>query len=163
MTFRSRRSKKQYKDTSAATTIDADHHKLHTANDPGRLAMIFFPHNSAKMKRAAFLAIFFELRNAAGQRLQTLNHIPDKYGISHSCFTKARAKMKRIGLISQSQGDWIFSGVFEGGLSKLMDHIDSLKRPAMNSQEREMESFYVEATKSIETLKQWRLREKHQK
>lgn len=86
--------KKAYSDK-----IEINRSKVYTIRDPIQLAYTFYPQKTANRKRAAFLAIFFEMKNAPKQRIESTDYIADKYGLSQSSITKVRAKMVRIGLI----------------------------------------------------------------
>lgn len=149
-------SKQKYKITEGSSTIDASIDRIHKAFDPVQLSKIFFPSNDAKQKRASFLAIMFEIRNAKKQKKKDLNHIPKKYGINESSFFKARAKMTRLGLISRSRGYWIFSIRFKNAFEVLIGKIESLRYPAASVEEEGLEMIYVESAKTENIYRQIR-------
>ena len=105
--------------TAISSKIEINKDRIYRVSDPIQLAEIFFPSKNAYRKRAAFLAVFFEIKNARSQRLETTDHISQKYELSQSSITKARTKMTRIGLIRKREGFWIFSTVF----AKSMDNL----------------------------------------
>lgn len=141
----------------------AQRDRIYKANDPLKLAMIFFPQKTAKIKRAAFLAIYFELRNAKDKKLETLNFIPLKYKISHSVFVKARSKMKRIGLINRYSGMWTFSEAFENSMARLCENLRILQTASKDRHDETLENIYIETAKSLETTRQYRLKKGRKK
>jgi predicted transcriptional regulator len=116
-------------------------------SDPIQLAEIFFPSKNAYRKRAAFLAVFFEIKNAQNQRLETTDHIAQKYDLRQSSITKARTKMTRIGLIRKREGFWIFSTVFAKSMDNLAKTIEIYKTAANHKDDRERERMFVEMAK----------------
>jgi hypothetical protein len=95
--------------TQISAKIEVNKDKIYRISDPVQLTEIFFPAKNAQQRRAAFLAILFDIKNAPDQRLDTTDHIAEKYSLSQSAITKARAKMSRLGLIRKREGHWIFS------------------------------------------------------
>ena len=132
---------------SAKIEINKD--KIYRISDPIQLAEIFFPAKNAHRKRAAFLAIFFEIKNARNQKLDTTDHIANTYGISQSSVTKARTKMTRIGLIRKRDGYWIYSSVFGKTLKNLISKIEAYQIPSQTDQEKDREKFYVEMARNM--------------
>ena len=116
-------------------------------SDPIQLAEIFFPAKNAHHKRAAFLAIFFEIKNAKDQKLDTTDHIANKYGLGQSSITKARTKMSRIGLIRKRNGYWVFSTTFFKSLENLTQKIGSYQVPIQNREEKYREKLFVDMAK----------------
>ena len=133
--------------TPISDKIELNKDKIYRISDPIQLAEIFFPSKNASQRRAAFLAIFFEIKNAPNQRLDTTNHIGKEYGISQSAITKARAKMNRIGLVRKRDGYWIFSTVFEKSLENVVKKIEAHQAPAQTKDERDREKLFVEIAK----------------
>ena len=132
---------------SISTKIEVNKDRIYRISDPIQLAEIFFPAKNAHQKRAAFLAIFFELKNAPGQRLTTTDHVAAKYGLSPSAITKSRAKMARIGLVRRRDGNWVFSSVFAKSLKNLTRKLRSFQTPADNQDQMEKEEFFIEIAK----------------
>lgn len=132
-----------------STKIEVNKDKIYRISDPIQLAEIFFPSKNASQRRAAFLSIFFEIKNAPHQHLKTTDHIGKEYGISQSAVTKARAKMNRIGLIRKREGYWIFSTVFAKSLENMIKKIEAHQAPAFTKDERGREKLFVEMAKGI--------------
>mgnify|MGYP002725820587 CR=1 FL=1 len=133
-----------------STKIELNKDKIYRISDPIQLAEVFFPSKNANQRRAAFLAIFFEIKNAPHQRLVTTDHIGKEYGISQSAITKARTKMTRIGLIRKRGGYWIFSTVFAKTLENMVKKIEAHQAPAQAKDERDREKTFVEMAKGIQ-------------
>ena len=121
--------------------------KIYRISDPIQLAEVFFPQKTANLKRAVFLAILFELKNAPGQKLATMDHIPGDYDLSQSSISKVRAKMVRIGLIRKYKGEWIFSSLFANAMSKLIEKVAIYQKPAQSVDESNRERIFVEIAK----------------
>ena len=132
-----------------STKIEINKDRIYRISDPIQLAEIFFPAKNAHQKRAAFLAIFFEIKNAKDQKLNTTDHIAKKYGLGQSSVTKARTKMTRIGLIRKRDGYWIYSSVFGKTLKNLITKIEAYQIPAQNDQEKDRERFFIEMAKGV--------------
>lgn len=115
--------------TPSSDKIEINQKKVYSISDPLQLAGIFYPQKTANLKRAAFLAIMFEIRNSPKQRCTTLDQIPDKYDLSQSCYIKVRARLRRIGLIRKMEYYWIFSSQFKNTLNKLIKIIEVYKKP----------------------------------
>lgn len=135
--------------TPISAKVEINKDKIYRISDPIQLAEIFFPSKNAHQRRAAFLAIFFEIKNANDQKLDTTNYIADKYGLSQSSITKARTKMTRIGLIRKRDGYWIYSSVFGKSLRNLIAKIEAYQLPAQTGQEEDRERLYVEMAKNM--------------
>jgi len=133
--------------TPISDKIEFNKDKIYRISDPIQFAEMFFPSKNANQRRAAFLAIFFEIKNAPHQRLTTTDHIEDEYGISQSAVTKARTKMNRIGLIRKRDGYWIFSTVFARSLENLVKKIEAHQVSAQTKDEKDREKVFVEMAK----------------
>lgn len=149
---RRKKNKNLKPQTRHSDKIIANYNKLYKIDDPEQLAAIFFPSKNAAHRRAAFIAIFFELRNARNQRLYTFEFIADKYGLSKSAVWKARTKMSRIGLIRKREGQWHFSTVFANALEKLIEHLESYQVPVPYT-DRKKVFLYVEVAKGEQKSK----------
>lgn len=132
--------------------IEVNKDKIHRISDAIQLAEIFFPSKNAGQRRAAFLAIFFEIKNAPHQRLGTTDHIGKEYGISQSALTKARTKMTRIGLIRKRDGYWVFSATFFKTLEGLCEKIKAYQTPAQSREQVERERLFIEIAKGARQL-----------
>ena len=133
--------------TPISAKIEVNKDKIYRISDPIQLAEIFFPSKNANQRRAAFLAIFFEIKNAPHQRLNTTDHIGKEYGISQSAITKARAKMNRIGLVRKRDGYWIFSTILAKTLENMVKKIEAHQAPAQTKDEKDREKLFVEIAK----------------
>ena len=144
-------AKKNTKKIILPAKIEAAKYRIYKINDIVKLSKIFFPQNSAKKKRASFVAIFIELRKAKEKKLRSLNHIPSKYDIAHSIFTRARSKMTYLGIITKYGGCWMFSTGFASSMKKLAE-ILKVHQQAPEKNEGHLEYIYVEAAKSEDIL-----------
>ena len=133
--------------TPISTKIEVNKDKIYRISDPIQLAEIFFPSKNAHQRRAAFLAILFEIKNSPNQRLNTTDSIAKKYALSQSALTKARTKMTRIGLIRKREGYWIFSTTFFKTLEGLCEKIKAYQTPAQNRDQIDRERLFVEIAK----------------
>ena len=97
--------------------------------DPHQLSWVFFPHRDACMLRAAFIAIFFEIRNDRCQQIENLDFISKTHDIPLSSICKARERMKSVGLIEKKGGFWQYSNRFFNAIEDLVDTIDAYKIP----------------------------------
>jgi len=149
---------KRYKNDKNSAKIEASRSRLEKVSDPTQLSKIFFPMKSAKQKRAAFLAIIYEIRNSSLQKAwpNKLNKIPKKYNINKTCYFEARAKMHRIGLIAKYTGYWTFSDRFENAWKKFITKLESLRYPAENRFERGNELIFIENAKREDIYEQIR-------
>ena len=64
-----KKRKNLMRQTRVSDKIIANKDKIYRISDPIQLAEIFYPAKNAGHRRAAFLAIFFEIKNAKDQRL----------------------------------------------------------------------------------------------
>ena len=135
--------------TPISTKIEVNKDKIYRISDPIQLAEIFFPSKNAHQRRAAFLSIFFEIKNSPKQRLDTTDHIAKKYALSQSALTKARTKMTRIGLIRKRKSYWIFSTAFLKAIEGLCEKIKAYQTPAQNQNQIDRERLFVEIAKGI--------------
>ncbi len=133
--------------TPISAKIEINKDKIYRISDPIQLAEIFFPSKNAHQRRAALLAIFFEIKNSPNQRLNTTDHIAKKYALSQSALTKARTKMTRMGLIRKREGHWIFSTTFFKTLEGLNEKIKAYQTPAQNRDQIDRERLFVEIAK----------------
>ena len=133
--------------TPISAKIEINKDKIYRISDPIQLAEIFFPSKNAHQRRAAFLAILFEIKNSPNQRLNTTDSIAKKYSLSQSALTKVRTKMTRIGLIRKREGYWIFSTVFLKTIESLCEKIKANQAPAQNRDQIDRERLFVEIAK----------------
>ena len=144
-----KRKKDLQRKTGVSDKIEVNKDRIYRIADPIQLAEVFYPAKNAHQRRAAFLAIFFEVKNAQDQKLDSTDHIACKYGISQSSITKARTKMSRLGLIRKREGFWIFSTVFFNVLDKLKDKIGEYQYPLKTMERQELERTYIELAKGL--------------
>ena len=135
--------------TVVSDKIEVNKDRIYRISDPIQLAEVFYPAKNAYQRRAAFLAIFFEIKNAEGQKLDSTDHIAGEYGLSQSSITKARTKMSRVGLIRKREGSWIFSTVFSNALDRLKEKISEYQYPSKRGERRERERMYIEVAKGL--------------
>lgn len=149
---------KQYKNDMQSAKIESSRSRLYKVSDPVQLAKIFFPMKSAKQKRASFLAIMYEIRNASLQKARPskLNKIPKKYDLNETCYFEARAKMQRMGLIAKYTGYWTFSNRFENAWIDFFKKLEAIRYPAADSTERGNEFIFIENAKIENINKQVR-------
>jgi DNA-binding transcriptional regulator YhcF (GntR family) len=57
--------------------------------------------------------VYFEIKNTPNQKLETTEHIAEKYEIHPSTIFKARTKMVRLGLIAKARYGWQFCSIFK--------------------------------------------------
>ena len=131
--------------------IEVNRHRMYRVTDPLQFAYLFYPAKNASHRRAAFLAIFFEIKNAPNQRVEHLEHIAPKYGLSQSTVTKARVKMSRLGLIIKQNKGWQFSSVFRNTLEKLIEHVERFKTPVERPSQLQGEAMYIDIAKNENT------------
>ena len=127
--------------------IEVNRYKIYRVTDYLQFASLFFPSKNAAQKRAAFLAIYFEMKNAPDQKIHTLDHISAQYGIHPSAVAKVRAKMVRLGLIVKQAYGWQFASVFKNSLEELIRLVDKFKAPAENIDQLKTEKIWVEMAK----------------
>ncbi|VBB44939.1 hypothetical protein TRIP_B350110 [uncultured Desulfatiglans sp.] len=133
--------------TPISAKIEMNKDKIYRISDPVQLSEIFFPSKNARQRRAAFLAIIFEIKNARDQKLSTTDHIANKYSLSQSSIVKARTKMTRIGLIRKRDGYWMFSTVFSKSLEILVQKVTTYKVQKQNSEASAREKLFVAMAK----------------
>jgi hypothetical protein len=127
--------------------IAINRYKIYRVTDILQLAYIFYPAKNATHRRAAFIAIYFEIKNAPNQRLETTDHIADKYDLHPATIVKARTKMVRLGLITKQRYGWQFCSVFKNTLEELVRVVDRYKTPIERPSQREGEMMWVEMAK----------------
>ena len=133
--------------TRKSDKIAIDRYKIYRVTDPIQFAYLFFPAKNATHSRAAFLAIYFEIKNAEKQRLPTTGHIPEKFDLNKATVLKARTKMVRLGLITKQRYGWVFCSVFKNTLEKLLELIETYKSPIDRVDQLKGEKMYVEMAK----------------
>jgi len=133
--------------TRKSDKIAIDRYKIYRVTDPIQFAYLFFPAKNATHSRAAFLAIYFEIKNAEKQRLPTTGHIPEKFDLNKATVLKARTKMVRLGLITKQRYGWVFCSVFKNTLEKLLELIETHKSPIDRVDQLKGEKMYVEMAK----------------
>ena len=127
--------------------IEINRHKIYRINDPIEFATIFFPNKNASHRRAAFLAIFFEIKNAERQKIETTDYIAEKYGLNPSTVIKARTKMVRLGIIAKYGCYWQFCSVFKNALEMMIQVVERFKSPVEKETQLIGEKMYIEMAK----------------
>ena len=145
---RRKRRKDLKQKAKASDKIEVNPGRIYRITDPLQLAYVIFPHKDAKQLRAAFLAIFFTIRNDTHQKTESTGLLSAKFEIPISTICKARSKMSRIGLIKKQDGYWQFSNRFFTALEKLIDVIDGYRIQVPPTQAAAVFS-YVEIAKNI--------------
>lgn len=133
--------------------IELNRNKIEKCNDLEEFARIFFPQKSAKQLRAAFMAIYCEIKNASEQQIESTDHIAHKYNLSQSVISKARAKMSRqgFGLIHRNRhGFWRLSMRFQGTLALLRNLQYRMESPAKSKDQIKKEKLMIEIAKGGE-------------
>ena len=146
--------KKPDKRNERPARIELNSNRVYRISDPIQLSCCFYPQKNAYQKRAAFLAILFEIKNAPSQRLDTFEHIPLKHRLTPGTVSKVRAKMVRLGLIRRYQSQWIFSTVFCSTLEKLKEKVDLYQHPAASKDQLDLEAAYIQMAKGEESDKE---------
>jgi hypothetical protein len=136
-----------YKKKGQSDKIEINRYKIYRTNDPIQFAHLFYPAKNANHRRAAFLAIYFEIKNAEDRRLESTDHIAAKYDLSPSTVIKARAKMARLGLIAKMKYGWQFCSVFKNTMERLIEVVDCFKAPVERKSQLESEKMYIEMAK----------------
>jgi hypothetical protein len=117
-----------------STKIEFSQNKIARIQCLDELAGILFPGN--KNHQTVFLAIFIELKYAAGEFLPNLTPLCDAYDFSPRMLETVRSKMRRMGLIdhvsrfNKTHGyreGWIFSNRFSRSLARLSELIQGFK------------------------------------
>lgn len=139
--------KPEYKKKTQSDKIEVNRYKMYRITDPLQFAYLFYPNKNASHRRAAFLAIYFEIKNAPKQRIESTDYIAEQYGLHPSTVIKARAKMVRLGLIVKQAYGWQFCSVFKNTLEKLIKLVDKFKSPIERPSQRNGERMYVEMAK----------------
>ena len=139
------------KKTKYSDKIEVNVNKVYAISDILQLASIFFPAKNATNKRAAFIAIWNEIKNS-GEKHISFDSVQEKYGLSASAVTKTAKKMQRIGLIHPARNGWGFSSRFKNTLMMLLEKLELYKVPADNAMQRRGEMIYVEIAKGTEGL-----------
>ena len=129
--------------------IELNHNKIYRAHDLQEISYLFFPQKSANLLRASFIAIFIEIKNSRDQKLTDTAYIAGKYDLPLSSVCKARAKIRKIGLIELRGGLWGFSSRFRKSLGNLSDKIQSLIKSAHNNELKQKEIFLVNLAKGL--------------
>ena len=132
------------------TKIEFSHNKIARIQGLDELAGVLFPGN--KNHQHVFLAIFIELKYAAGQFLPNLTPLCDTYGFSPRMLETVRSKMRRMGLIdhvsrfNMTHGyreGWVFSNRFSRSLARLSELIQGFKDIKGSLQERKDRDLFM--------------------
>lgn len=147
-----KKKSKKLKRTKYSDKIEVNVNKVYAISDILQLAATFFPAKNATHRRAAFIAIWNEIKNAPDQKLPSFEEIPGKYDLSNSAIKKSWQKMYRIGLIHRSRYGWGFSSRFKNTLEKLLEKLELYKIPVANLTQKKGEMIWVGLAKGEEDL-----------
>ena len=132
------------------TKIDFSHNIIARIQGLDELAGVLFPGN--KNHQHVFLAIFIELKYAAGEFLPNLTPLCDTYGFSPRMLETVRSKIRRMGLIdhvsrfNKSHGyreGWVFSNRFFRSLTRLSDLTQRFRDRKGSLQERKDRDLFM--------------------
>lgn len=145
-----RKTRKTHQKSAPSAKIELSPNRAYRITDPHQLSFIIFPHKNACMLRAAFIAIFFEIRNDPYQQLEKTEFIAEKHEISLSAVCKARDKMVKLGLIQKKDGYWQYSNRFFNALEDLIETIDAYRIPTSPKTRDDVFSF-VNVAKNLKS------------
>ena len=132
------------------TKVELNCSKIARLQGLDELAGVLFPGN--KNHQHVFLAIFIELKYAAGEFLPNLTPLCDTYGFSPRMLETVRSKMRRMGLIdhvsrfNKSHGyreGWVFSNRFSRILTRLAGFSKSFRERKDAIQERKDRDLFI--------------------
>jgi hypothetical protein len=132
------------------TKVEFNCSKIARIQGLDELAGVLFPGN--KNHQHVFLAIFIELKYAAGEFLPNLTPLCDTYGFSPRMLETVRSKMRRIGLIDHVsrfnkvhgyREGWVFSNRFSCSWARLSELIQGFKDRKDSLQERKDRDLFV--------------------
>lgn len=126
-----------------STKIEFSYNKINRIRGLDELATMLFPGNKNHQK--VFLAIFIEIKYAAGEFVNSLSPLCKKYDFSPRMLETVRSKMRRMGIIdhvsrfnkvySYREG-WVFSRRFSKALIRLSELSQDFRKRKGNLQER---------------------------
>ena len=128
--------------------IEVNPSYMYRITDPIQLSFIIFPHKDAKQLRAAFIAIFFTIRNDPHQKIGSTDWLARKFDLPLSAICKARSKMSRIGLIRKKNGYWQYSNLFFTAIERFLDTIEGYMGQ-VSSVQKEAVFQFVEIAKNL--------------
>lgn len=113
------------------------------------LARLLFPGN--RNHQRVFLAVFIELKYAAGQFLPSLDHLCQEHGFTKRILETVRSKMRRMGLIDHVsrfnpkhgyREGWVFSNRFNNTLRRIsLLLVDFKDRKGTNQEKKDRDLF----------------------
>ena len=133
-----------------STKIEFSHNKIARIQGLDELAIVLFPGN--KHHQRIFLAIFIELKYAAGEFLPNLTPLCDTYAFTPRMLETVRSKMRRMGIIDHVsrfnkrygyREGWVFSGRFISALNRLTTLIHGLRSRKDTLQERKDRDLFM--------------------
>jgi len=133
-----------------STKIEFSHSKIARIQGLDELAIVLFPGN--KHHQRIFLAIFIELKYAAGEFLPNLTPLCDTYAFTPRMLETVRSKMRRMGIIDHVsrfnkrygyREGWVFSGRFMHALNRLTKLIHGLRGKKDARQERKDRDLFM--------------------
>jgi len=117
--------------------IEVTPDKIRRITDLQELSYIFISQKSASLLRAAFIAILIEIKNSKDEKIQDTAYISEQYTIPNTIVCKARARMRKIGLIEYRDSYWKLSSRFTKSLENLRKKLEDLTLPAGSTMQRE--------------------------
>ena len=129
--------------------IDVTPDKIRRITDLQELSYIFIPQISGSMLRAAFIALIIEIKNHKDEKILNTNYIEEKYDIPGASICKARARMRKIGLIEYRDSYWKLSSRFIKALDNLGSKLGDLTLPTGSKMQRDKESKLIDYEKAF--------------
>jgi hypothetical protein len=145
-----RRKKRRNRKVKALVSdkIEVNPNRLYRISDPLQMANVIFPQKNAKQLRAAFIAIYFTIRNDPHQKIERTEFLAEKFDLPLSAICKVRGKLNRMGIIKKQDGYWQFSNRFFTAIERFIDTLDGYRVQVEPSQ-KDAVFAYVEIAKNI--------------
>ena len=118
-----------------STKVEISFNKIRRINGLDDMVKLLFPHN--KNHQELFLAMFFELKYAPDQFLESFTFLCRQYDFSKRVLEKVRAKCRRMGIFDHVsrfnakygyREGWVFSNRFGRSLVKLGEILDQQRK-----------------------------------
>jgi len=124
--------------TIISTKIEANKDKIYRPQDIHDLAYLIFPNKNAKELRIAFILIFLSIKYSPKNKLATSEieeiRIQKRRDLSQKTLWKARAVMRRIGIIERRDGIyWQLSPRFGKSLKNMAEKVKQFMVPIGNA------------------------------
>jgi hypothetical protein len=134
----------------SSTKIELNSNRIARIEGLDEFAKLLFPGNKGHQR--VFLAVFIELKYAAGQCIPFLKPLCEKYGFSPRTLETVRSKMRRMGIIdhvsrfNKAHGyreGWIFSSRFSRTLTRLSELSTSFRQRKDLLQEKKDRDLFL--------------------